>query len=139
MHYYQASKLHEVFNDGKTSDPQRLKLLNIFLRDQVAEAHKATQCRRDTLHRIATLAEGGKVALVNGGMDCDCAKWANSVTLVKATPAAVDKWVERFYHWAEGPQWCYIERPSVARKLKEEHRDLALEAFEDGHPHVVFA
>jgi hypothetical protein len=134
-----GSELIAIFNDGQTTEGTRLKMLNIFLRERVEEAHKATQYRRETLRRICEFAEGGRVALVNGGRDCDCATWANTYSLVPATVAEVDNWVERFYHWAEGPQWHYIERPSVARKLEEEHRDLALEAFEDGHQHVVYA
>ena len=40
---------------------------------------------------------------------------------------------------AEGPQWQTLQKPSFAADLIEDDRDLALEAFEDGHSHVLFA
>lgn len=109
--------------------------------------NRATQQRENRqtyLNRIATLGERVKgrkglwIAMVNGGMDCDCSKWDNAVSLVRATVKACDAWVEAFYSGAEGPQWFCVERPSVAAELERSSRDLALEAFEDGHPHVVY-
>lgn len=87
--------------------------------------------------RVAYCAEGGKVALVSSGMDCDCSRWENAVTLVQAIPAAVMHRMERDYADAEGPLTIYVERPSVAAGLTETHRDLALEAFEEGRPHFI--
>lgn len=80
---------------------------------------------------------GPCVAIVTSGMDCDCSAWSNRVTLVPAMPIYVARWIEQFYADAEGPQSYQLMKPSKAAKLKEGHRDLALEAFEDGHPHSV--
>ena len=102
--------------------------------------HNATAARiaRQTLLRhIVEFAESGKVALVNSGMDCDCSRWENDVSMVEATVEEVDLWVRDFYANSEGPQSHYIERPSIARKLQRSSRDLVLEAFEDGHPHSI--
>lgn len=132
-----SSKLHEIF--ATNPDTERLKLFDLFMRERLYEAHKRTQARRKLINDVRDLAEGGKVALVNGGMDCDCSRWENSVSMVPATVRAVDEWIESFYEHAEGPQWHYVERPSVARTLRASSRDLALEAFEDGHQHVVYA
>lgn len=93
--------------------------------------------RADLAARVATLAEEGEVAIVFGGMDCDCARWDDRVATVPALPVAVVQWIDRYHEGAEGPQWTRLERPSVARDLRSSSRDLALEAFEDGHPHVV--
>lgn len=86
---------------------------------------------------ITSCAENGQVAIVYGGMDCDCSRWDNRVAIVTAATVIVERWIESYHEGAEGPQWTQIERPSEARKLEPSSRDLALEAFEDGHPQVV--
>jgi hypothetical protein len=89
--------------------------------------------------KIAELQEGGKVAIVYGGIDCDGGRWDNRVTQVPAIPVAVEWWYDRYEAQAEGPQWQRLEKPSVAADFVEDDRDLALEAFEDRHSHVLFA
>jgi hypothetical protein len=84
--------------------------------------------------QLADLQEGGLVAIVYGG-----GRWDNRVSLVPATITAVEQWAERYHAQAEVPQWQRLERPSIAADLVEDDRDLALEAFEDGHSHVLFA
>jgi hypothetical protein len=104
----------------------------------LSDATDARMARQRLLRDVVEFAEKGKVALVNSGMDCDCSRWENNVSLVKATVKDVDQWIDQFYANAEGPQSHYIQRPSVARMLTRSSRDLALEAFEDGHQHVVY-
>ena len=94
--------------------------------------------RQQFLQSIARCAEGGKVAVVWSGRDCDGACYEHSVAIVEAKKKAVDAHIEHTYEWADGPCAYYIERPSVARDLKYSSRDLALEAFEDGHSHVIY-
>jgi len=89
--------------------------------------------------RLAELQEGGMVAIVYGGIDCDGGRWDNRVSLVPATITAVEQWAERYHAQAEGPQWQRLGRPSVAADLVEDDRDLALEAFEDWHAHLLCA
>ncbi|WP_262267278.1 MULTISPECIES: hypothetical protein [Microvirga] len=95
--------------------------------------------RADLKTRIGQLQESGKVAIVYGGIDCDGGRWDNRVSMVPAIPMAVERWYDRYEAQAEGPQWQTLEKPSVASDLVEDDRDLALEAFEDGHSHVLFA
>jgi hypothetical protein len=95
--------------------------------------------RADLKTKIAELQEGGKVAIVYGGIDCDGGRWDNRVSEVSAIPVAVERWYDRYEAQAEGPQWQILEKPSVAADLVEDDRDLAMEAFEDGHSHVLFA
>jgi hypothetical protein len=95
--------------------------------------------RADLKARIGQLQESGKVAIVYGGIDCDGGRWDNRVSEVPAIPVAVERWHDRYEAQAEGPQWQTLEKPSVAADLIEDDRDLALEAFEDGHAHVLFA
>tara|TARA_R100001015_G_C4633966_1_gene199656 strand:- start:4315 stop:4761 length:447 start_codon:yes stop_codon:yes gene_type:complete len=82
-------------------------------------------------------AENGKVAVVFGGRDCDMAQWDNRVTLLPATFAHVSKWADDYMEAAEGHQWWHVEKPSSAEDIEESSRDLALEAHENGHPHIV--
>jgi hypothetical protein len=96
--------------------------------------------RRANLKKsLAELQEGGEVAIVYGGIDCDGGRWDNRVTKVSAIPVAGERWHDRYEAQAEGPQWQRLEKPSAAADLIEDDRDLALEAFEDGHSHVLFA
>lgn len=89
--------------------------------------------------RIAELAEDGRVVLVTGGMDCDCASWDGRTRTLPATFVHVNRAIERLYEDAEGPVRWDLTSPMVGAGIRETHRDLALEAFEDGHPHVVYA
>lgn len=134
MFYVKASILTE---SRSYKEADALKLFNLLFADRLFEAHRATQQRRAHIRQITEFAEDGRVAIVTNGMDCDCSAWENSVSLVPATLAEVDVWLDDFYGSAEGPQGHYLERPSVARQLKRSSRDLALEAFEDGHPHFI--
>ena len=47
------------------------------------------------------------------------------------------KMVEQEHAWAEGPVWQRMLYIDELDDVKPGSRDLALEAFEDGHPHVV--
>lgn len=89
--------------------------------------------------RIAVLQEQGAIAIIHGGIDCDGGRWDNRVVMAAATVAAVERWSNQYKARAEGPQWQTLEKPTLAKDLTEDSRDLGLEAFEDGHSHVLFA
>lgn len=78
------------------------------------------------------------IAIVTSGMDCDGARWDNAVHIVPAIPSMVDQWLDSYYTGAEGPQSHYFARPSATRALKRTTRDLAMEAHENGHDHVLY-
>lgn len=136
MYCYKLSDIAAVAA-GVPDEGRRLAVLDLLLRDRLDDSRRATQRRRAHLRQIVELAEGGQIAIVTSGMDCDCSAWTGSVSYVPATVAAVDEWLEDFYGNAEGPQGHYLAAPSVARRVQRTSRDLALEAYEDGHPHVV--
>ena len=130
--------------NGLTVEQEREGIFTLWIRNRIeerrhllGEATEARQNRSTMIRQVAEYAEKGKIAVVNSGMDCDCSRWENSVSIIRATVKSVDKWVDDFYSNAEGPQSYYLERPSVARKLQHSSRDLALEAFEDGHPYSI--
>jgi len=99
--------------------------------------HEATEQRRSFIASIEQFAEGGMVAIYSSGMDCDCSRWENRrERVVPANVRDVEAALDDIYSGAEGPMSLWLDRPSA--RPPESHRDLALEAFEDGHPHVVF-
>ena len=100
--------------------------------------------RTDPLHsklllknRVDELAKNGKIAIVYGFMDCDCAVSDDNVDIVDANLMTLKKWELDFADSAEGRQWMSIEPMEYALSLKSSSRDLAMEAFEDGHPHHI--
>lgn len=130
--------------NGLTVEQEEKGIFNLWARNRIeqrrhllGEATEARQNRATILRQVAEYAEKGKIAMVNSGMDCDCSRWENSVSIIRATVKSVDKWVDDFYKNAEGPQSYRLERPSVAKQLQHSSRDLALEAFEDGHPYSI--
>ena len=89
-------------------------------------------------NNIDKYAENGKVAIVYGFMDCDCARSDDNVDIIDANIVSVNQWEERFWDGAEGQQWWSIETMAYADSLTPSSRDLAMEAFEDGHPHAIY-
>lgn len=89
---------------------------------------------RSTLDR---LAEDGRIAIVHGGLDCDGVQVSGCVDTLPAQAMAVERWRDRMHAQAEGPLWGHLEAPSATRGIRRHSRDLALEAFEDGHPHCM--
>lgn len=87
--------------------------------------------------RIARFAEGGQVAIVAGGRDCDGVVYEGHVSLIPASVVAYERHVDRALEWADGPMHFDIELPSVAEHVEPYSRDLGAEAHENGHPHVL--
>ena len=137
MHAFNRETMYAAVRE--LPDGRRLHLLNLLLRDSLEEQHAATQRRLNMHRRITECDEGGMVALIESGMDCDGVRYAGRVHLVPATWQAVVAREDEIYKWADGPCNLYIERPSVADEVEYQSRDLALEAFEDGHPYSLYA
>ena len=120
------AEFFSVFGDLIGEDRQRRRCSPAPLQQRAALARE--------VHR---LAEHGYVAMVHGGMDCDGSAWNDRVRLLRAIPVAVEREVNDFYANAEGPQWHHLAAPSTVENLEPECRDLALEAFENDHPHIL--
>lgn len=91
--------------------------------------------RAELKARIARNTENGLVALVESGRDCDCVEYCHSWLHNHLTPYLFDKIVNDTHSWADGPVHIGMCKPS--ERPEAYSRDLALEAHEDGHPHVV--
>lgn len=96
------------------------------------------QLQQELARNISRAAEGGQIAVIESGRDCDGVRYWGDVTLIPATLTHFeDHWRKRA-KWADGPFHLDIARPSEALQLRPGCRDLTLEAFEDGHPHCLF-
>lgn len=130
--------------NGMTVEQEERGIFKLWARNRIeqrrhslSDATEARQKRATMLRQVVEYAENGKIAIVNSGMDCDCSRWENSVSVIRATVKSVDKWVNDFYANAEGSQSFYLERPSVAKQLQHSSRDLVLEGFENGHSYSI--
>jgi hypothetical protein len=116
-----------------------LAILHILHSNKLMEMHAATQRRIAFLRSIPQLAEGGFIAIVEDGRDCDCVQYTGRVHVVAANKEAIEAQADSIAEWADGPFELRLERPSVASKINPTSRDLAMEAYEDGHPHYICA
>ena len=73
----------------------------------------------------------GKVAVSVDQMDCDCSRWTSS-NVMPAVGVLIERHLEHIYNDAEGPIYgMWFSKP--VDKAEYVSRDLAMEAFEDGH------
>lgn len=77
------------------------------------------------------------MAVEVAGMDCDCSQFSY-LTYIPATRAEYEREAQSLYDWADGPLSVSPVPAGEVDNFKAYSRDLALEAFEDGHPHVVY-
>ena len=84
---------------------------------------------------VQACTENGMVALAWDSMDCDCSRSIGSA-LYPPSVFALEHRIDLEYQEVEGPTSVWICKPSEAPE--RESRDLAMEAYEDGHPHVVY-
>lgn len=114
-----------------------LHLLNIVYGPRLYAREMARRRRQALIDLMCTRAEGGQVAVVESGMDCDCVAYDGRVHIIDATPVAFDALDRRIAEWADGPYRLRIVSPSEAEHIHPESRDLVLEAHENGHPHHI--
>ena len=145
-------KVREVFEKYQTFEDNLRQCFYSMLRDKTYTKKKvkqlvgiSTKLRKDRLvekenivNHIKSKTENGKVAVVWSGVDADCVSWGNRVDVVNSSYVQIEKMLNNTYEGSEGSIDFYYEKPSIAEKLTETSRDLAMEAFEEGHPHVVY-
>lgn len=80
----------------------------------------------------------GMLGVVQHGMDCDCTQYYREYVMpAPAGAAALKQWHASREANLDGPETVYFKRPQDVEK-QSRSRDLALMAYEDGHPHVVY-
>jgi len=116
-----------------------LKINRIHMAERLYRAHQRVQLRisENNLIKLAHNARE-KVAIVWSGMDCDGVAYSNVVTLAVPNRKVIDEAIEHEYKWADGPCSFYLAMESDVKNLRPTSRDLGMEAFEDGHPHVLY-
>jgi len=115
----------------------RLRLLSQFFFSEADEAISRNVGRfneRKLVERIAGENEG-MIGLKLYSRDCDMCegRWGEVIPASELSAR-----IDRLYETAEGPVSYLICAPHEAESYESSSRDLALEAFEDGHAHVVF-
>ena len=103
------------------------------------ELDEAITARGALADRIRRCAQNGMIAMVESGRDCDGVQYSGKVKLVPATMAAYVEEYNRTAEWADGPFCFTVMSPSEALRVQYTSRDLVMEAFEDGHPHVIYS
>lgn len=81
----------------------------------------------------------GLMWVTESGMDCDCVQYSGHMRKCEATLDAFYKLHSDINSYADGPFNLYPVTEEEREEIRPTSRDLALEAHEDGHPHVVSA
>jgi len=106
---------------------------------RMQELHARTQLCLTQHRAVRVMAEGGKVAVVWSGRDCDGVAYSGDVCLVDATLADLRQHIRRREEWADGPCNYTLMSPSMATLIHPQERDLTTEAFEEGRPQCIYA
>lgn len=83
----------------------------------------------------------GTVYLSESGRDCDGVQyWGQIHTLQEPTVEAFNALADDINQWADGPFYLTILWPDEVEEARANagQRDLVAEAYEDGHPHVIY-
>jgi hypothetical protein len=89
--------------------------------------------------KIKENAENGRVLIVYGGRDCDGSQSDGYTKLVDAGYYSAQKFIDSLYEGADGAIWYEFAKPSAISNIAVETRDLTLEAFENGHSHIIYS
>lgn len=142
MKPFAAAVVHALRASGEIERIRGLKALHKMYEDGLlcADEDRLVELRErlNVKHRLAECAENGKVLIVESGRDCDCVEYDGKCYTIDASIDAYSKLYDEIADWADGPFWLSMDRPSNAHKYKYTSRDRILEAFEDGHPHLVY-
>lgn len=87
--------------------------------------------------RIAQCAHQGRLLVVESGRDCDGVQYIGRRHEIDATAKAFYELRDRIGEWADGPFSLAIVPHDT--EVEYASRDLTLEAFENGHAHVIYA
>lgn len=91
--------------------------------------------KQDLAFRIQEHSSFGWTRVCWTSTDCDGYRVSGRSEVVPAMVSYVSSFVDRLYENAEGPLSWWLEVPQI--KPVVETRDLGMEAFENGHPHVL--
>jgi hypothetical protein len=103
-------------------------------RDYIAAACDSNAAIRAKLDACSV---NGLIGLITDGMDCDCSKYHDErIIPVWSSVAAFKQWDDDRQSYLDGPETVWLVMPDNVTP-GHSSRDLALEAFEDGHPYSI--
>lgn len=123
-HWYVEQAAQEVW---------RLKVLA----DHEDGIHERINARWALKQHIDRCTVDGMIGIVESGRDCDCVEYVHPCQSIPATVYHYKKLERDKAQWADGPFSLSIVTPKQADETESESRDLALEAYENGHPHHI--
>lgn len=119
-------------------DQQSKKLIRKLFRVWSDERRDHLAERAALKAHIEACTEDGKIAINRSGMDCDCSQYASTRHI--PAPLSVFAFVveeDKHCESLDGPESMWIGKPSEY-PARYASVDRALEAYEDGHPSVVY-
>lgn len=87
--------------------------------------------------KIREYEHEGKVYLVESGTDCDGTQYSGHIHDCAAHPWALRALEDSIGEWADGPFHLNFIKYEEITEVHYTSRDLALEAFENGHLHYL--
>jgi len=101
--------------------------------------HRTLSRRWEQVIRIeeCRITGTGMMWVTESGMDCDCVQYSGHMHKCEATLAGLEKLYYEINAWADGPFSLHPVTEEEREEIRLQSRDLAMEAHEDGHPHVV--
>lgn len=102
-----------------------------------AAIHYKINDRADWQRQIERAREGDEIGVVISGMDCDCTAYHRERVIPVPGLVEWQRREARRREWLDGPESLQLVRPSEIDPDAGYSRDLAMEAFENGHAHSV--
>ena len=131
-----APHRHFAAGWGALTGAQEAHILKV-LHDFDDGIHERINERAALGKRIAECAKDGKVTVEESGRDCDCVQYSGKLHRIDAHIMAFLKLERDIHDWADGPFSLSVIAPAEEKRTRFRSRDLALEAYENGHPHHI--
>lgn len=117
---------------------RRLKFLHEIYDGRLIAAHHRAKRARNLSRLIRACADqSGTFCAVESGMDCDGVQYWGRKHTCKATLAAFRALHDDIGEYADGPFSLTVMTMEEGYGIKYESVDLAMEAHENGHRHVL--
>jgi hypothetical protein len=87
---------------------------------------------------IAKYARNSKIGFVRSGRDCDGVQYRYEMIMdVPVSLFAFRLAENKHQEWLDGPESFWFESPQLVTDGLRHSRNLTLEAYENGHPHLL--
>jgi hypothetical protein len=114
----------------------RAKMRKLF-RNNVWQASDGLAGRARLSERIQSVAKDGLVGIFVRSTDCDHCT-ATSLNIIPASVIRAERFERDVHREAEGATYISYVDPKEEETFEASFRDGIAEAYEDGHPHVVY-